>query len=67
MSQLTDRETEVLRLVAAGMSAKETARELDIAPRTVERHLYHVRLKTRTSNRSHLVAHALREGLIPNQ
>ena len=46
--QLTDREYEVLRLVALGLSAKEAALELDIAPCTVERHVENVRLKTRT-------------------
>lgn len=62
--ELTQREVEVLRLVATGLSAKEVARDLGIAPRTVERHIDHIRLKTRTRNRSHLVAFALGEGLI---
>lgn len=54
----------MLSLIAGGMSAKETARELGIAPRTVERHIDHARLRTRTRNRSHLIAFALGEGLI---
>jgi DNA-binding CsgD family transcriptional regulator len=64
VNDLTQREREVLALVATGMSAKEVARELGIAPRTVERHIDHIRLKTRTRNRSHLVAFAISEGLI---
>jgi DNA-binding CsgD family transcriptional regulator len=62
--RLTQRETEVLRFVAMGFSAKETAQELHIAPCTVERHVENVRLKTRTRNRAHMVAHALQTGLI---
>lgn len=62
--QLTSRETEVLRLVALGLSAKEAAIELAIAPCTVERHVENVRLKTRTRNRAHLIAHVIREGLL---
>lgn len=54
----------MLRLLADGMSAKAAARELNIAPRTVERHIYHIRLKTRTSDRLHLIAHALDKGLV---
>lgn len=63
--QLTDREYEVLRLVALGLSAKEAALELAIAPCTVERHVENVRLKTRTRNRAHMIAHVIREGLLP--
>jgi len=62
--QLTTREHEVLRLVALGLSAKETAIKLAIAPCTVERHVENVRLKTRTRNRAHLIAHVIREGLL---
>lgn len=65
--QLTNRETEVLHLVSLGLSAKEAAIELEIAPCTVERHIENVRLKTRTRNRAHLIAHVIREGLLPNE
>ena len=65
--RLTEREYEVLRLVALGLSAKEAALELDIAPCTVERHVENVRLKTRTRNRAHLIAHVIREGLLPQE
>ena len=63
--QLTQRECDVIRLVARGRSAKETARELSIAPCTVERHVENVRLKTRTRNRAHMIAHVIREGMLP--
>lgn len=65
LTQLTRREAEVLRLVAVGMSAKEAAQQLNIAPCTVERHIENVRLKTRTRNRAHMIAHVIREGLLP--
>jgi len=42
--QLTARELDVLRFVAMGRSAKETAIELNIAPCTVERHVENVRI-----------------------
>jgi DNA-binding CsgD family transcriptional regulator len=61
---LTAREIEVLRAIALGLSAKEVAKQLKIAPRTVERHIDHIRLKTRTRNRSHMVAFAIAHGLV---
>jgi LuxR family transcriptional regulator of spore coat protein len=64
--QLTGRECDVLRLVALGRSSKETALELHIAPCTVERHVENVRLKTRTRNRAHMIAHVIRTGLLPH-
>lgn len=61
---LTAREIEVLRLIARGLSAKQVAQQLAIAPRTVEHHIDHARLKTQTRNRVHMIAHAIREGII---
>lgn len=63
---LTAREIEVLRLIASGLSAKEAAKVLAIAPRTVERHVDHIRLKTRTRNRSHMIAFAVESGYLPD-
>lgn len=62
---LTKREQDVLQLLAAGNSAKEVALSLDITPRTVESHIDRIRLKTRTRNRTHMVAKALQYGLLP--
>lgn len=62
LSHLTNRESEVLRLVAMGRSAKEVALELNIAPCTVERHIENVRMKTRTRNRAHMVAVVIQDG-----
>ena len=63
-SVLTARELEVSRLLARGLSAKQIANELSIAPRTVEHHIDHARLKTGTRNRVHMIAHAIQEGII---
>lgn len=65
--QLTPRERDVIESVALGRSAKETALQLHIAPSTVERHIENVRLKTRTRNRAHMIAHVIREGLLPDE
>jgi LuxR family transcriptional regulator of spore coat protein len=59
---ITSRELQILRLVAEGLSAKEVALELKIAPSTVERHIENTRLKTRTRNRAHMVAVAVTSG-----
>jgi DNA-binding CsgD family transcriptional regulator len=58
-SALTSREREILHLVAQGYSAKETAYEVGIAPRTVERHIENVRHKLRARNKSHMIAKAV--------
>lgn len=61
---LTPRESEVLELVANGLSAKEVAHEIGIAPRTVERHIENVRMKMRARNRAHMVAQAVLNGVL---
>ncbi|HEX7852216.1 MAG TPA: helix-turn-helix transcriptional regulator [Sphingobium sp.] len=61
---LTTRELEVLALVAAGLSAKEIAQRIAIAPRTVERHIDNARLKLHARNRTHLVTCAIVTGLL---
>ncbi|HEX7852221.1 MAG TPA: helix-turn-helix transcriptional regulator [Sphingobium sp.] len=59
---LTPREIEVLMLVAHGLSAKEIAIRISIAPRTVERHIENARLKMHARNRTHLVICAMASG-----
>jgi DNA-binding CsgD family transcriptional regulator len=61
---LTNREREIVGLVTVGLSAKEVAIRLSIAPCTVERHVENVRLKTRTRNRAHMVAYVIFNGLV---
>ena len=47
IQQLTDREREVLALIAEGLQNKEVAARLNISPRTVESHRASIMLKTR--------------------
>lgn len=64
LAQLTERELEVLRLAAKGMSNREIARELIISVRTVQTHLTNVFNKMGVGSRTEAVVHALRKGLI---
>jgi DNA-binding CsgD family transcriptional regulator len=60
---LTQREAEVLRLLATGASNREIADTLVVSVRTVERHLLHVYDKIGARRRGDAVAYALRQGL----
>lgn len=62
--RLTSREISIIELTAAGKSAKEAASELDIAPRTVEKHLDNSRLKMDARNTTHLVALCIANGMV---
>ena len=61
---LSERELEVLKCIANGLSSKQCAQELGIAPRTVERHVENLRNKLNARNKPHLVAKALGGGHI---
>jgi DNA-binding CsgD family transcriptional regulator len=61
---LTPREQEILVLVARGLSAKEIAGQIGIAPRTVEGHIDTVRLKVRARNKAHMVTQAVLAGVL---
>jgi PAS domain S-box-containing protein len=62
--QLTEREREVVRLVAQGRSGPEIAEELHIAHDTVRRHVHNAMTKTGARSRAHLVAKALGDGQV---
>jgi DNA-binding NarL/FixJ family response regulator len=62
--QLTDRELEVLRLAAMGMSNRSISRELNISVRTVQTHLSNVFNKMGVGSRTEAVMQGLRKGLI---
>jgi LuxR family transcriptional regulator, transcriptional regulator of spore coat protein len=61
---LSEREREVLQCIAEGLSSKQCAQRLGIAPRTVERHVENLRNKLNARNKPHLVAKALAAGHI---
>ena len=61
---LSDREREVLRLLALGHTNQEIAKMLFISVRTAETHRAHIMQKLRLSTRAELVRHALAEGLL---
>ena len=63
-AQLTEREQQVLRSLAAGRTAKETSLELALSPRTVEHHKRRIYEKLDARNRAHAVALAHRIGLL---
>jgi len=63
-SPLTTRETEVLRLVASGLSNREIAGTLVLSEHTVHRHVANIRRKLAQSSRAAATAHAARLGLI---
>lgn len=60
--QLTQREMEVLQLLAQGLSNKEIARHLTVSPRTVNFHLDNIYSKLGVSSRTEAVIYALRRG-----
>jgi DNA-binding NarL/FixJ family response regulator len=62
LDQLTERELEVLRLAARGLSNKDIARELVLSVRTVQGHLQNVFDKMQVGSRTEAVVQALRKG-----
>jgi two-component system, NarL family, response regulator NreC len=61
---LSEREREVLRLLALGHTNQEIAKMLYISVRTAETHRAHIMQKLRLSTRAELVRHALSQGLL---
>jgi len=64
-ASLTTRETEVLRLVAAGRSNKQIAVDLGIGESTVKTHLLRVFDKLGVTDRTRAVTLAMERGLLP--
>lgn len=63
MGDLTDREREVTKLVAAGLSNLEIAEQLSISPATVKTHLNRAMMKTAARDRAQLVVFAYEAGM----
>jgi ATP/maltotriose-dependent transcriptional regulator MalT len=55
---LTNREEQVLKLMADGLTNKNISSSLSISESTVENHIHHIYIKLRVSNRAQAVAHA---------
>ena len=56
--KLTDRENEVLKLIADGLTNREISCSLSISESTVENHTHHIFMKLGISNRARAIAHA---------
>jgi two-component system, NarL family, response regulator NreC len=63
---LSERESEVLQLLALGHTNQEIAKQLFISVRTAETHRAHIMQKLRLSSRAELVRYALERGLMEN-
>jgi DNA-binding NarL/FixJ family response regulator len=61
--RLTERETEVLRLVAKGLTARQIAERLVLSHRTVQNHVQNTLVKLQLHNRVELTRYALEQGL----
>jgi len=64
MEDLTDREMEVLRLLAHGRTNREIAEELVVGAETVKTHVGNILAKLHLAHRTQAVIHALKRGLI---
>lgn len=62
--RLSQRELEVLRLIALGFTSVEIAHQLSLSPRTVESHRAHITAKLGLSTRAELVSYAIGRGLL---
>ena len=63
-AELSDREIEVLKLVASGLENAEIAAKLFISPKTVKNHLSNIFMKLQFENRIQAAVYAVRSGLV---
>lgn len=63
-SVLSQRELEVVRLVAEGLSNKQISLQLKLSDKTVKNHISHILAKMGLSARTQVAVHALRAGLV---
>lgn len=63
-ASLSDRELEILDLVAIGLTNQEVSERLEISKRTVDNHVSNILTKTKTENRVELVRWGLQWGKV---
>jgi DNA-binding NarL/FixJ family response regulator len=63
-TELSERETEVLRLIANGKDNAQIAGELHISPKTVKNHISNILMKLQIENRIQAAVYAVRSGLV---
>ncbi|HEY7196207.1 MAG TPA: response regulator transcription factor [Gaiellaceae bacterium] len=63
-SELSDREIEVLKLIANGKDNAEIARQLFISPKTVKNHISNILMKLQIENRIQAAVYAVRSGIV---
>lgn len=61
--ELTARETEILKLIATGMTYPQIAERLVLSPRTVQNHVQNTLVKLQLHNKAQLVRYALEQGI----
>jgi DNA-binding CsgD family transcriptional regulator len=61
---LSDRELQVVRLVAEGISNKEISTRLALSDKTVKNHISHILAKLNLSARTQIAVHAIRAGIV---
>jgi len=61
---LTDREEQVLRLIADGLTNREISYDLSISESTVENHIHHIYTKLGISNRAQAVAYVFQSRIV---
>ncbi len=66
-SELTERESDVLALVAQGLSNREIAKNLVISEKTVKTHISNLLSKLRQEDRTRLAIYAIKNGLVPDK
>ncbi len=64
LAGLTPREIEILRLIAAGLTAKEMGRQLDISPKTADHHIQAIYGKIGVTTRAAATLYAVEHGLV---
>ena len=64
LPELTDRENQVLKLIANGLTNREISCALLISESTVENHIHHIYEKLGITNRARAVAYVFQSGIV---